>query len=49
MVFPTVKTLESIAGFTTTDAALDAFRAREIPAVLPRLVRTAGGVGIVVD
>jgi 8-oxo-dGTP pyrophosphatase MutT (NUDIX family) len=49
MVFPTVRTLESIADFRTVDAALDAFRGRAVSAVLPRLVRRDGGVALVVD
>jgi hypothetical protein len=49
MVFPTVRTLESIAGTRTVDETLAAFRGRRIPAIMPRLVRTPGGVAIVVD
>jgi 8-oxo-dGTP pyrophosphatase MutT (NUDIX family) len=49
MVFPTVRTLESLAGHATADAALAAFRGRPVPPILPRLVRTAGGVGLTVD
>ena len=49
MVFPTVSMLESIAGHATVDAALEAFRGKRVQRVLPRLVRTADGVGIVVD
>ncbi|MFW6079617.1 MAG: NUDIX hydrolase, partial [Gemmatimonadota bacterium] len=49
MVFPTVKTLESLAAFGSVSDALGAFRERDIEPILPRLVRTDGGVGIVVD
>jgi 8-oxo-dGTP pyrophosphatase MutT (NUDIX family) len=49
MVFPTVKTLESIAGFTTVAETLEAFRDRRIEPIMPRLVRTEEGVGIVID
>jgi 8-oxo-dGTP pyrophosphatase MutT (NUDIX family) len=49
MVFPTVKTLESLAGFGSVDALVDAVRERPVDRILPRLVRTATGVGIVVD
>ena len=49
MVFPTVRTLESLAGYASVDALLDAQRGRRVEPVLPRLVRTAEGVGIVVD
>lgn len=49
MVFPTVRTLESLDGFDSVAETADAFRDRDVPTVLPRLVRTAGGVAIVVD
>jgi 8-oxo-dGTP pyrophosphatase MutT (NUDIX family) len=47
MVFPTVKTVQHIADYDTVAAALAAFRAADVPAILPRLVRTGDGVGIV--
>lgn len=49
MVFPTVATLESLAPYAGVAEALAAFRGRPVSPVLPRLVRTAEGVGIVVD
>lgn len=49
MVFPTVKTLESLAAYESVEHALDALRNVEIPRLLPRLVRTPTGVGIVLD
>lgn len=49
MVFPTVKTLESLAGYGSLAAVLDAYRGRPVERILPRLVRTRSGVGIVVD
>jgi len=49
MVFPTIRTLEAIAPFSSVDAALAAFRGRTIHPVLPTLVRTPDGVGIIVD
>jgi 8-oxo-dGTP pyrophosphatase MutT (NUDIX family) len=49
MVFPTVKTLQTLAAFTDTAGALAALRRRTVAPVLPRLVRTARGVGIVVE
>lgn len=49
MVFPTVKTIEALSGQATVDAALAEARARTVRRILPRLVRTPGGVGIVVD
>jgi 8-oxo-dGTP pyrophosphatase MutT (NUDIX family) len=49
MVFPTIRTLQSLLGFATPRDALAAFREREIATILPRLVRTATGVGLEVD
>ncbi len=46
MVFPTVKTLEAFREFESTDAVLAWYRHREIPTILPRLVRTPTGVAI---
>jgi 8-oxo-dGTP pyrophosphatase MutT (NUDIX family) len=46
MVFPTIKTLEALAPYSNAAAAAAAFRAVEIPSILPRLVRTPTGVGI---
>ena len=49
MVFPTVRTLEALRGFDSVEHALTSFRHREVPRILPRLVRTDRGVAIVVD
>jgi 8-oxo-dGTP pyrophosphatase MutT (NUDIX family) len=49
MVFPTVRTLEELAKFESVAQALDYLRIRDVPPVLPRLVRTSAGVGIVID
>lgn len=49
MVFPTIRTLEDLAGFPTVDAALSDLRGRRIPAILPRLVVTPTGIGLEVD
>jgi recombination protein RecT len=49
MVFPTVKTVQRLMHYRSVDEMLAAFRGEEVEAVLPRLVRTVGGVGIVVD
>lgn len=49
LVFPTVATLESLTGYGTAEEALAGFRGRTITPILPRLVRTAAGVGIVVE
>ena len=48
MVFPTVKTIQLLQPFDSVDGMLAAFRDTDVPAVLPRLVRTKDGVGIVV-
>lgn len=49
MVFPTVKTLESLSGYDSVEHALAAIRGVAVPRILPRLVRTESGVAIVVD
>ncbi len=49
MVFPTVKTLAMLRDHGSVADVLAAARERAIPRILPRLVRTEGGVGIVVD
>lgn len=49
MVFPTVKTLESLRGYDSVEHALGSLRSRPVPRILPRLVRTGRGVAIVVD
>jgi hypothetical protein len=49
MVFPTVRTLQDLAKFDSVADALKALRSRDVEAVLPRLVRTDDGVGIVID
>lgn len=49
MVFPTVRTLQALSPYPSVADALDGFRDRTVPRILPRLVRTEAGVGIVVD
>lgn len=49
MVFPTIKTLQRLMRYATVDAALEAFRARTVPTILPRLVVTPTGVGMELD
>lgn len=49
MVFPTVRTLQDLAPYGSVDEALEALRNRKVEPVLPRLVRTDDGVGIVID
>jgi ADP-ribose pyrophosphatase YjhB (NUDIX family) len=43
LVFPTIKHLEELAGFSSVDQALDAARVREVTPVQPRLI--SGGEG----
>jgi 8-oxo-dGTP pyrophosphatase MutT (NUDIX family) len=47
MVFPTVKTIQRLADYDSVDAMLHAFRGADVPPLLPRLVRTSDGVGMV--
>jgi 8-oxo-dGTP pyrophosphatase MutT (NUDIX family) len=49
MVFPTVRTLERLDEYPTTEDALSDLRGGDVPRILPRLVRTENGVAIVVD
>jgi recombination protein RecT len=49
MVFPTVKTVEMLAGFGSVEHALGALASGTVRPLLPRLVRTERGVGIVLD
>jgi len=49
MVFPTVRTLQDLAGFASVEEALDQLRTRTVEPIEPRLVRTPRGVGIVID
>ena len=46
MVFPTIRTLEDLRDYATAREALEAYAAREIPPILPRLVKTPTGVGM---
>lgn len=46
MVFPTVKTLESLVGFESPRAALEGLASRRVPSWLPRLIRTPEGVAM---
>lgn len=48
MIFPTVRTLESLREFGSPDEALATFRNREIPTIRPELVRTPEGVASVI-
>ncbi len=49
MVFPTVKTLEALDEYDSVEHALTSIRHRDVPRILPRLVRTRTGVAIVID
>jgi 8-oxo-dGTP pyrophosphatase MutT (NUDIX family) len=46
MVFPTIRTLESLLPFRSPVDVLQGFRDREIPTILPKLVSTPRGVGM---
>lgn len=49
MVFPTVRTLQDLAHYESVADALHALRSKPVAPIQPRLVRTDGGVGIVID
>ncbi|MFQ5536600.1 MAG: hypothetical protein ACE5GJ_04035 [Gemmatimonadota bacterium] len=49
MVFPTIKTLEQLAAFSTVEELLATMGRRTIPTILPRLVLTPTGVGLALD
>lgn len=49
MVFPTIRTLQDLQGFESTDAVFAHLRGRDVPTILPRLVLTPTGVGLQVD
>lgn len=46
MVFPTLHTLRALEGGHPPEILLDRFRNRPVPAILPRLLRTPGGVSL---
>lgn len=48
MVFPTLKTLQELTAFATPFDAIRAFRSKKIPEILPELVKTPTGVGLVI-
>ena len=49
MVFPTIKTIEELARFESTDEALDGYAGSPVKAILPTLVVTPTGVGLQID
>jgi 8-oxo-dGTP pyrophosphatase MutT (NUDIX family) len=46
MVFPTIRTLESLLPYRAPAEVLEGFANREIPTILPKLVSTPRGVGM---
>lgn len=46
MVFPTIRTLEDLAAFGSVDSVLEHYADRDIPMILPELVKTPTGVGL---
>ncbi len=46
MIFPTIRTLEELSAFSSADAVLACYRGRDIPALMPALVRTEAGVRV---
>ena len=49
MVFPTIKTIEQLALYRTSDDALEAIGGQEVRTILPTLVVTPTGVGLEID
>ena len=49
MVFPTIKTLQQLAGYPDADTALARIRAAPVRTILPSLVLTPTGVGLELD
>jgi len=49
MVFPTIRTLESLADLPSPEAALAHFAEGRVPRILPRLIAEADGVRMVID
>ena len=46
MIFPTIRTLEQLGEFSTAQAVLAHYRDRDIPAIMPALVRTDAGMRV---
>jgi 8-oxo-dGTP pyrophosphatase MutT (NUDIX family) len=49
MVFPTIKTIEQLTHFDTTEAALEGYAGSPVRTILPTLVVTPTGVGLQID
>jgi 8-oxo-dGTP pyrophosphatase MutT (NUDIX family) len=49
LVYPTLRTLEHLAAFREVRQALEHFKGRDFPRLLPRLVRRPTGIEIAVD
>jgi 8-oxo-dGTP pyrophosphatase MutT (NUDIX family) len=47
MVFPTIKTVQRLVDYGSVEEMLEAFRGATVPPILPRLVRSGDGIGIV--
>ena len=46
MIFPTIRTLEDLVGFSSASQLLADFRERPISLIMPEIVRTEGGVAL---
>lgn len=46
LVFPTIKTLQQLAGYPSVDEALEDLGSRPVPTILPKLVVTPTGIGM---
>lgn len=49
MVFPTIRTLESLTDLPSVEAALEHFAEGRVPRILPRLIAEEDGVRMVID
>ncbi|MDH3222335.1 MAG: NUDIX hydrolase [Gemmatimonadota bacterium] len=46
MIFPTIRTLEDLAAFSSAAALLDHYREAPIPMIMPEIIRTERGVSL---
>jgi 8-oxo-dGTP pyrophosphatase MutT (NUDIX family) len=49
MVFPTVKTIESLSAYESADDALEGFGAQPVRSIMPTLVMTPDGIGLEIN
>ena len=49
MVFPTIKTIESLSLYESADAALEGFGKQSVRSIMPTLVVTPTGIGLEID